>query len=213
LLDYSEELVRRRIERIEDGRYEFEDWLDDDGRDTEPVRFAVVIEVQGSEIHLDFTGTSSQVGSALNATASFTRSAGYAALQAALGDDIPSNGGFYRPIAFTIPKGSILDARRPAARGARGLVGFRIVDVVWGALHEALPHSIPACGDGGCNNVSIGATSDDGTQGVIVDALFGAWGAWPDRDGIDGASPLAANLANTSIEEIERSGAVRVERY
>src|SRR6185437_11907557 len=47
----------------------------------------------------------------------------------------------------------------------------------------------------------------------LMDACFGAWGGRPDGDGLDGASPLAGNLANPPVEDIESTGLVRVERY
>jgi N-methylhydantoinase B len=213
LLDYSETLLRNKISELPDGRWSFEDCLDDDGLGSDSVPLRVAVTLRGSEVSFDFTGSSPQVPSALNGTASMTMSAAYAALQAAVGVDIPGNAGFYRPIRFTIPKGSILDGRRPAARNARGILGYRLVDTIWGALTEVLPDRIPACGDGGPNGVSIGATDDDGTQSVLVDVCFGAWGGRPNGDGLDGASPMACNLANTPIEDLERTGLVRIEQY
>lgn len=213
LLDYSETLLRNRLEELPDGEWSFEDCLDDDGFGSGRVPVRVRVTVRGSEVDFDFTGSSPQVPSALNATASLTMSASYAALQAAVGEDIPANAGFYRPVSFTIPEASILNGRRPAARNARGILGYRLVDTIWGALADVLPARIPACGDGGPNGIAVGATDADGTQTVLMDACFGAWGGRPDGDGLDGASPLAGNLANTPVEDIESTGLVRVERY
>ncbi|WP_311766904.1 hydantoinase B/oxoprolinase family protein [Streptomyces rhizosphaericus] len=158
-------------------------------------------------------GPPPQVASALNATASFTRSASYAAIQGALGSDIPANSGFYRPLTFTIPEASILNGRRPSARGARGLVAYRIIDTVLGALAPVFPDRVPAAGDGGPDSVAIGITGENGTTNVLWDILCGAWGARPDRDGVDGVSPLGANLANVPVEELEQSGHVRIDGY
>ncbi|MBS1881754.1 MAG: hydantoinase B/oxoprolinase family protein [Actinobacteria bacterium] len=213
LLDYSETLLRNRLEQLPDGEWSFEDCLDDDGFGGGRVPIRVRVTVRGSEVAFDFTGSAPQVPSALNATASLTMSATYAALQAAVGEDIPANAGFYRPLSFTVPKGTVLNGRRPAARNARGILGYRVVDTIWGALAGVLPDRIPACGDGGPNGIAVGATDADGTQTVLMDACFGAWGGRPSGDGLDGASPLAGNLANTPVEDIERTGLVRVERY
>jgi N-methylhydantoinase B len=213
LLDYSEMLVRKALEKAPDGVYVFEDAIDDDGLGSGPIPFKVQITVRGSDIAFDFTGSSPQVASALNATASFTRSASYASLQGALGSDIPANSGFYRPFAFTIPEASILNGQRPAARGARGLVAYRIIDTVLGALSTAFPDRVPAAGDGGPNSVAIGVTEPNGTSVVLWDILCGSWGATPTGDGNDGISPLGANLANTPIEELEQSGHIRIDGY
>ncbi|WP_236790935.1 hydantoinase B/oxoprolinase family protein [Amycolatopsis sp. GM8] len=213
LLDHSETLLRAALADAVPGSYEFTDHIDDDGLGSGPIPFHVKVTLSGAGIELDFTGSSPQVASALNATASFTRSASYAAVQGALGVDIPANSGFYRPFRFVIPEASILNGQRPAARGARGLVAYRIIDTVLGALAPVFPDRVPAAGDGGPDSVAIGVTGSDGKSVVLWDVLCGAWGARPDRDGVDGISPLGANLANTPVEELERSGHVRVDGY
>ncbi|MGF6881297.1 N-methylhydantoinase B [Nocardia sp. GAS34] len=213
LLDYSEALVRHALTEAPDGVYTFDDQIDDDGLGSGPIPFRVRATIAGSTIDFDFAGSSNQVPSALNATASFTRSACYASVQGVLGADIPANSGFYRPFSFEIPAGSILSGRRPAARGARGLVAYRIIDTVLGALAPAFPDRVPAAGDGGPNSVAVGVTESQGTSVVLWDILCGSWGATPTGDGNDGISPLGANLANTPVEELEQSGHVRIDGY
>ncbi|MGW7573743.1 hydantoinase B/oxoprolinase family protein [Streptomyces sp. NPDC054765] len=213
LLDYSETLLRAALAQAPDGSYAFEDYIDDDGLGSPPIPFRVTVTIADDALHLDFTGSSPQVASALNATVSFTQSASYAAVQGALGSDIPANSGFYRPFTFTIPEGSILNGKRPSARGARGLVAYRIIDTVLGALAPVFPHRVPAAGDGGPDSIAIGITQQDGSSAVLWDVLCGAWGARPDRDGVDGISPLGANLANTPVEELEQSGHLRIDGY
>lgn len=213
LLDYSETLLRSALSDAADGEYAFVDHIDDDGLGGPPIPFRVRVRLSDSSIHFDFTGSSPQVASALNATESFTRSASYAAMQGILDTEIPANSGFYRPFSFTIPEGTILNPRRPAARGARGIVAYRVIDAILGALADVFPDRVPAAGDGGPDSVALGITTDDGRSVVLWDVLCGAWGARPDRDGVDGISPLGANLANTPIEELEQSGLIRIDGY
>ncbi|RJO68432.1 hydantoinase B/oxoprolinase family protein [Nocardia panacis] len=213
LLDYSETLLRTALAEAVHGTYEFTDHIDDDGLGFGPIPIRVRVTLSDSGIELDFTGSAPQVDSALNATSSFTRSAAYAAVQGILASDIPANSGFYRPFSFVIPEASILNGRRPSARGARGLVGFRIIDAVLGALAPVFPDRVPAAGEGGPNGIAIGIVAADGSSTVLWDPLAGAWGARPDRDGIDGISSLGANLTNTPVEELERSGHLRIDGY
>ncbi|GAC1483401.1 MAG: hypothetical protein NVS2B11_08910 [Acetobacteraceae bacterium] len=49
ILDSSESAMRAMIARMPDGRYEFEDWLDDDGLTEAPIRIHAAIEIHGDE--------------------------------------------------------------------------------------------------------------------------------------------------------------------
>lgn len=172
LLDYSETLLRAALAEAVPGTYEFTDHIDDDGLGSGPIPIRVKATLSDAGIELDFTGSSPQVGSALNATESFTRSAAYAALQGVLASDIPANSGFYRPFSFVIPEASILNGQRPAARSARGLVGFRIIDAVLGALAPVFPDRVPAAGEGGPDGIAIGLVGPDGESMVLWDPLM-----------------------------------------
>jgi N-methylhydantoinase B len=213
LLDYSEQRLRAEISAMPDGEYFFEDFIDDDGFGSGAIRIAVSLTVAGDRLVADFAGTSGQVRSALNATASFTRAAVYAGVRCVVSDDIPSNAGFYRPIEVKIPAGSILNGLRPAARAARGLTGFRACDAVLGALAQVCPDRVPAAGEGGATMMSFSGTYADRSAFVFVDFVPGGWGGRAAGDGVDGTSPLAANVTNIPGVEIELDQPVRVERY
>jgi N-methylhydantoinase B len=213
LLDYTEARVQSEIAEMPRGRFEFEHHIDDDGIDSGPINIRVALDIGEATIDVDFAGTSSQVKSALNATMSFTKSAVYTALRCVMSSDIPSNDGFYRPITVHAPEGTILNPIRPAPRAARGLTGYRTVDATLGALASAVPDRVPAAGEGGASMIAMGGTYRDGRSYVFVDFPTGGWGARPDRDGVDGTSPMAANAANVPIEEIELNQPAQVERY
>lgn len=213
ILDYTEARVRSEIALIPNGAYSFEDYIDDDGFGSGPIKIKVLVQISDDSIAVDFAGSSPQVKSALNATMSFTNSSVYTALMCVMSRDIPSNAGFYRPITVTAPKGSIMNPNRPAPRAARGLTGFRMVDTTLGALAKALPGRVLAAGDGGPTMIAIGGTNVDGSAFILVDFQLGGWGGRPDRDGVDGTSSLTANLANVPIEEIELHQPARVEQY
>jgi N-methylhydantoinase B len=112
-----------------------------------------------------------------------------------------------------IPQGSILNAARPAARAARGLTGFRACDAVLGALAQVAPERVPAAGEGGATMLAVGGLNRDRSAFVFVDFVTSGWGGRSHADGIDGTSPLAANVTNIPIEEIELDRPLRVEKY
>src|SRR6185312_15459703 len=57
LQDYTERVVRAAIRAIPDGRYTFEDALDDDGFRETPVKIRAAIEIKADRAVIDFTGS------------------------------------------------------------------------------------------------------------------------------------------------------------
>ncbi|MDH3640430.1 MAG: hydantoinase B/oxoprolinase family protein, partial [Gammaproteobacteria bacterium] len=92
LLAYAERLTRKEIEKIPDGEYYFEDFMDDDGSsaDAEPIPFRIKMTVKGSDIHFDFTGTGAQVKTAINNVPYSAISAVYYAIRTLTGDSAPN---------------------------------------------------------------------------------------------------------------------------
>lgn len=210
--DYAEKLARAEFSDIPDGTYHFVNHIDGLGEDPEPIRFQVALTVRGSEVVVDWTGTSAQVRGGINAPYPFTKAAAYAALRSVLGVDVPNAQGFTRPITVIAPAGTIVNPLSPAACGARGITGFRMIDCIMGALSQALPQRIPADGSGGSTIPSMGGTHN-GKAFVFVETMMGTWGGTPTHDGQDGVAHIGANQSNIPIEMIEREHPLRVERY
>jgi N-methylhydantoinase B len=213
LLDYSERLTRAEIAALPDGVYTFEDWIDDDGIDDRPIPLRVTVTVQGDELICDFTGSSPQVKGAINATLSFTKAAVYAVLKYVLGADIPNNAGFFRPIKVIAPPGTIANCVLPAACAARGLTGFRLGDLMFGAMAQIIPERAMAAGEGGNTGVSIGGYDAERRPFIFVEFVCSAWGGRTNKDGIDGNANPFGNIANTPAEVCEAEHPVTIERY
>ncbi len=68
LIEYAKTLTETAVAHIPDGRYTFTDYLDDDGQPgSPPIPIKVTITVEGSQMHVDFTGTAPAVRGNLNA--------------------------------------------------------------------------------------------------------------------------------------------------
>src|SRR6185312_11189745 len=137
----------------------------------------IVLEatVEGDSLKLDFTGTADQHEGNLNCPVAVTRSACYFAVRVLTDPDIPPSAGAYRPIEVIAPKGSLLNARPPAAVVAGNVeTSSRVADLVLAAFGRAL-------GQGTMNNLTLG--SDDFTY---YETLGGGQGACPDADGPSG---------------------------
>jgi N-methylhydantoinase B len=210
--DYAERLTRAEIADIPDGVYRFENHIDGLGDDPRPIPFRVALTVRADEITVDWTGTSPEVRAGINAPMPFTHAASYAAIRSVLSPDIPNAQGFTRPIRVIAPAGSIVNPRPPAACGARGITGFRMMDCVMGALAQALPGRVPADGSGGSTLPTIGGRQD-GKPFIFVETIMGAWGGSPAQDGQDAVAHLGANQSNVPVETIEADYPLRVESY
>jgi len=215
VLDYSQRRMQAEIETLPDGTYEYEDYLDNDGISSGGVKVKVTVRIEGSRIRVDFSGSSSQVEGPVNAVYAVTTSAVYYTVRALTDPDIPPNEGCYRPIEIIAPEGTVVNARPPAAVVGGNLeTSQRIVDVLIGALAEAVPErAIGAC-QGTMNNVTLGGTDPrSGKPYTIYETIGGGFGARPDRDGIDGIHCHMTNTLNTPIEALEIAYPLRVERY
>jgi N-methylhydantoinase B len=214
LLDYAERVTRAEIARWPKGTYRFTDYLDSDGFSDTPVPLTVAITIHDDgHLTCDWTGSSPQVKAALNSTLSFTKSCTYLSVRSVLRQDVPNNAGVFRCIDVIAPEGTILNPRLPGACAARALTGYRMLDVVLGALAQALPERVPAAGEGGNTVLSMGGITADRRQFVLVDMITGAWGGRPDRDGMEAVTNPSQNMSNSPVEVLEAHHPIRVDEY
>jgi len=214
LLDYAERLTRAEIARWPAGRYTFTDHLDSDGLSDDPVPLTVTITVDPrGHLVCDWTGSAPQVRAALNSTLSFTKSCTYLSVRSVLRQDVPNNAGVFRCIDVVAPEGTVLNPRLPGACAARALTGYRVLDVMLGALAQALPDRVPAAGEGGNTVLSIGGLTAERKPFVIVDMITGAWGARPDKDGMEAVTNPSQNMSNTPVEVLEAQHPIRIDEY
>jgi len=215
LLDYTERFTRAEIAKLPRGTWTFTDHLDGDGIDPRPIPFVATVTIGDGEMTIDFTGTSPQVRGAINCVYPFTLSTALACVRSMLDLSIPNNAGYFRPIKVIAPEGTIVNPRAPAAVAARGITGIRIADTVFGALAQAVPHMIPACGSNHPDvGVSFGcADHTTGKSHVYLEFLVASWGGGPDRDGMDACTGTLVNYSNTPVEMIEADLPIAIEHY
>ncbi|MAF10150.1 5-oxoprolinase [Candidatus Poribacteria bacterium] len=215
LLAYSERMTRRLIETLPDGRYEYADFLDNDGVTSDPVEIRVAVTVDGDEATVDFTGSSAQCAGNVNAVYAITLSATYYVFRALIGLDIPSNAGCHAPIRVIAPEGSVVNARRPAAvAGGNVETSQRITDVLLGALAQACPGRVPAASQGTMNNVTIGGWNPKRDEPyAYYETIAGGMGARPGKDGADAIHNHMTNTMNTPVEALEYAYPFRVREY
>jgi N-methylhydantoinase B len=214
LLDYTEKMTRNLLMSIPDGVYGFTDYLDNDGINDEPIKISVRITVESDQAVVDFTGTDEQQQGSVNAVYAITLSAVYYVFRCLLSLDVPNNSGTMAPIEVIAPEGTVVNALPPAAvAGGNVETSQRIVDVLLGALSQALPDLVPAASQGTMNNVTIGGMSNDGEPFAYYETIGGGMGARPWMDGPSSIHSHMTNTLNTPIEALEYSYPLRVLRY
>jgi len=181
ILNRSEAAMREGIAALPDGVYEY--GMDIDGY-IETVRLQARVEVRGSEVFVDYTGSSPQRrDAAINAVYNSTYATSIYPFKCALAPDIPNNEGLFRPIRVSAPKGSILNAVFPAPVKARAKTTNNINQVIFGALWPIFGERVQASNGGIWPLVLMG---DDPQLGhFLVDMLpHGGRGGMPSLDGM-----------------------------
>lgn len=212
-LDRSEQAVRNQLLAIPDGTCRFVDYLDDVGPGTDPVRLEVAVTVEGDAITFDFTGSSPQTTSSINSTLSYTRAYCYWVTKAiTTQDSIPQNAGQLRPVNVVAPEGSFFNPRPGAAVGGRACLNQRIVELLFGALGEAIPDRVCAASGQWVNPIFGGRHPQTGEPFVFYDYVLGGIGGRSHRDGVDAMSPVFS-VENVPIEIQEAQYPILVERF
>jgi N-methylhydantoinase B len=203
LIARSEIQMRSHIAEIPDGTYRFEDMLDNDGVVDKPLRVAVEITVHADSMTIDFAGSSPAAAGPLNLSADTTISVCYVALKHIF-PDVPINGGTFRPAEIRIPKGTVIAAQYPTPSSGYLEVANRVLDVMFGALAQAIPEQVPAAPFGTIGVVTVGGVHPDHQRFFVgVFPYPGGYGATPDGDGLVNGTPPISMANFVALEASE----------
>src|SRR5262245_5076937 len=126
--------------------------------------------------------------------------------------EIPRTGGAIRPITVITKPGTVMHVLLPGASSMRGITGYRLSDVMNGALAQLVPGRVPAAGEGG-STLAFFTGRNGGGQWVYSELVVGTWGGRPVSDGNDGLANPCASMANIPVEVAETEWPIVVERY
>ena len=197
VMDNAEESVRRVIDRIGSGAFEY---TMDSGL---PLRVAVSVDRATRSAVVDFTGTGHQSEGNFNSPPAVTRAAVLYVFRTLVADDIPLNDGCLKPLRLVIPPGTFLSPTPGAAVVAGNTeVSQATCNALFGALKPI------ACSQATMNNFLFG---DAHRQ--YYETICGGTGAGP---GFDGTSAIHSHMTNTRMtdpEVLELRYPVRLERF
>tara|TARA_R110000787_G_scaffold207667_2_gene317710 strand:+ start:4791 stop:6485 length:1695 start_codon:yes stop_codon:yes gene_type:complete len=191
LQDRAELLMRGELTDLPDGRWEAEDFLDNDGITDAPLRIKVALEIQGDQMTLDFTGTADRCAGPVNIALPTAVATAYVAIKHIF-PGLPANAGVMRPIDVKIPDGSLLSAPFPAPVGGYTETILRMVDVIFAAASQAAPDRVVANAYGTINALSISGKRANGQPWVMFSFYGGGHGGSPESDGLNhGNAPIS----------------------
>ncbi len=169
----------------------------------EPITIRATVTVANERIKVDYSGTSPQVEYGINETFNHTFSFTMLPFKCMFSPHVPNNEGFTSLFDVHAPEGSVVNAKFPAAVGARHLIGHAIPAAIFDALAPVLPDRVQA--DSGTPMWTVVLRGIDAHRHAAFSTILffnGGMGAMRDRDGIPAAS-FPANISNTPIEVVE----------
>ena len=197
VLANAEESVRRLLDRLDDGEFDYE--MDNGAR----VRVKITIDKAARSATFDFTGTSDQSPDNFNAPFSIVRAASLYVLRTLIDDAIPMNDGCLRPVRLVVPGGSMLNPSYPAAVVAGNVETSQVVtDALFAATGRLAPSQ------GTMNNFTFG-----NERHQYYETIAGGSGAGPDHDGTSAIQTHMTNSRLTDPEILETRLPVRLDRF
>lgn len=214
LMAVSSRYGRQCVAAIPDGSYCFADTLEDDGCGNGPLTITVRVTIAEEAACVDFTGTAMQTTGPVNCPLAVTAASVFYVFRCLMPKHVPQTGAVFQPITITAEAGSLVHAGEGAAVAAGNVeTSQRIVDVLLGALAQAIPERIPAAAQGTMNNVTFGGAERTEDAWVYYETLAGGMGAHASGNGLSAVQCHMTNTKNSSIEVLEMHYPLRLQAY
>ncbi len=212
----SEEMARAKLRSLPDGHWRSRIYLTSLNRrerKSMPLQVVCALTKEGDELSLDFTGTSPQLENDYNSTLPSSLAHVAVALTNTLFWDIPWSDGKLAPVKVSIPEGSVINCRFPAACGFAPWVGQMLVASVCenvakmlfaAGRHDDINATWYALWYQGGPGFAYAGRNREGimTAQGIYDIHGGGLGAAPYRDGVDSGGHM--NIPSGGISDVER---------
>ena len=187
----AEALMRSELTELPDGRWEAEDYLDNDGINDAPLKIKIALEIKDDTMLLDFTGSAPQCAGPVNIALPTAVATAYVAIKHIF-PALPANAGVMRPIEVVVPEDSLLAAKFPAPTGGYTETILRMIDVVFSAFAQAAPERVVANAYGTINALSIAGKRKNGQPWGMFSFYGGGHGGSIETDGLNhGNAPIS----------------------
>jgi N-methylhydantoinase B len=183
----SERLARAAVQKIPDGVYEAESFMDDDGVNIgKHIPIKVRVEVRNDEMTVDLSGVSPQVAGPYNSGATAGRSASEVAFKFLTTPLLlPINEGSFRPLKVVLPPGRVVSATKPAPVRTWMTVPMTVSDTIFKALASAANDSLLAGHHADLAAPRVFGLDPKSGRAFHFPPMLsgGGWGALSDADG------------------------------
>ncbi len=140
VLDGAERQTRAVIAQWQDGVYQGEALLDDDGRGNSDIHIRATVTKRGSDLTVDLSNSHEQVTSFINSSYPNMYSSVVVALSYLIDPDTPKNDGTFRPLTVIAKPGTVVWANPGApVTLATNHCGQEIIEAIIKALAPACP--------------------------------------------------------------------------
>lgn len=195
--DNAEESVRRVLDVLSDGSFEYEM---DGGK---KIKVSIAVNQEKREATIDFSGTSPQSEGNYNAPTSVCKAAVLYVFRTLVNDDIPLNEGCLKPLKIIVPPRSMISPEYPAAViSGNTEVSQAITDSLYGAI------GLLASSQGTMNNFVYG-----NAEYQNYETICGGTGAGPDHNGTSAVHSHMTNTRMTDPEVVEWRFPIRLEEF
>ena len=206
--------MRAKIALMPDGVYQGEAFVDSDGVVNEPLRIAMKITKQGSQLTFDMSGSSKPCLGPMNSVIATTKSSIYLAIKHIF-PEVPINAGTFEPLQIIEPEGTFLYAKYPRpVSGCAAEVSQRIAEAVFVTLVKAIPDRLFAAPAGTSGNFALGGYDPDKKRSYVMYLISGGgYGGSLQGSGLSNGCSTIGISKTTPIEVVEQRYPVLFDEY
>jgi len=202
ILDHGEQVVREYIKRVPDGVYRASCAMDDNGIDREPVRFEVLVTIDGSNARFDFSEAPDAHRAPINCPHPSTVCASRIVLAMLAGNaqETP-NEGFFRALEVVTRPGSMFHPVEPQPCYLYAWPAFAAMEGILEAFAKATDGAVPSGSAGDmCGVMLYGTNPENNEPFVFGGPLPVGHGALPNADG---ATAYIVGVAHAQLQSPE----------
>ena len=212
----AQHLMRSQIRSLPDGKYHFEDTLDNDGVVDAPLTISLDMTVKGEHLTLDFSNTSPACAGPVNISRATAVAACYVALKHVF-PDVPANAGVLDAVEMVMPEGLLITAQRPRPVGGYTETILRMIDVIFSAVALADSTRGVAQAYGTINALSIAGHRSDaaraGQRWVMFSFFGGGHGGHASGDGLNHGNAPISTATIPPLEILEAAYPVKFTQW